>query len=112
MVYFFLSFQDAVKLAKLVKYISAGTVEYLYTPEDQKYYFLELNPRLQVFLYFYTTSVSHFNVANEWIHHVLVVVLGVGGGYIEYLSCVGLGLGHVCHPRHSKHRSNCCTINA
>ena len=37
-----------MKLAKLVKYVSAGTVEYLYTPEDQKYYFLELNPRLQV----------------------------------------------------------------
>ena len=38
-----------MKLAKLVKYVSAGTVEYLYTPEDQKYYFLELNPRLQVY---------------------------------------------------------------
>ncbi|XP_028408241.1 acetyl-CoA carboxylase-like isoform X2 [Dendronephthya gigantea] len=40
--------KDAVKLAKLVKYVSAGTVEYLYTADDQKYYFLELNPRLQV----------------------------------------------------------------
>lgn len=47
LVYFSGSFQDAVKLAKLVKYVSAGTVEYLYTPEDKKYYFLELNPRLQ-----------------------------------------------------------------
>ena len=81
-VYLFSSFQDAVKLAKLVKYISAGTVEYLYTPEDQKYYFLELNPRLQVFLYFCTTSVPHFIVTNEWIHHVLVVVLGRGGGRV------------------------------
>ena len=61
-----------MKLAKLVKYISAGTVEYLYTPEDQKYYFLELNPRLQVFLYFYTISISHFIVTNGWIHHVRV----------------------------------------
>ena len=48
-----LFFQDAVKLAKLVKYVSAGTVEYLYTPEDQKYYFLELNPRLQVCMGFF-----------------------------------------------------------
>lgn len=40
--------QDAVNLAKLVGYRSTGTVEYLYLPDDQKYYFLELNPRLQV----------------------------------------------------------------
>ncbi|XP_059611586.1 acetyl-CoA carboxylase [Phlebotomus argentipes] len=37
----------AVRLAKMVGYVSAGTVEYLYDPEGQ-YYFLELNPRLQV----------------------------------------------------------------
>lgn len=29
-------------------YVSAGTVEYMYVPSEQKYYFLELNPRLQV----------------------------------------------------------------
>lgn len=40
--------QSAVDLAKLVGYTSAGTVEYLYEPKTQKYYFLELNPRLQV----------------------------------------------------------------
>ncbi|KAI7832926.1 acetyl-CoA carboxylase [Kickxella alabastrina] len=38
----------AVRLAKLVGYVSAGTVEYLYTPADDQFYFLELNPRLQV----------------------------------------------------------------
>ncbi|KAJ8978777.1 hypothetical protein NQ317_015501 [Molorchus minor] len=36
-----------VRLAKMVGYVSAGTVEYLYDPSGQ-YYFLELNPRLQV----------------------------------------------------------------
>ncbi|KAI6219616.1 hypothetical protein M3Y99_01645200 [Aphelenchoides fujianensis] len=40
--------QDAVNLAKQVGYVSAGTVEYMYLPETKKYYFLELNPRLQV----------------------------------------------------------------
>uniref|UniRef100_A0A1I7RZR9 biotin carboxylase n=1 Tax=Bursaphelenchus xylophilus TaxID=6326 RepID=A0A1I7RZR9_BURXY len=40
--------QDAVNLAKKVGYVSAGTVEYMYLPETKKYYFLELNPRLQV----------------------------------------------------------------
>ncbi|CAH0549065.1 unnamed protein product [Brassicogethes aeneus] len=37
----------AVRLAKMVGYISAGTVEYLYDTSGN-YYFLELNPRLQV----------------------------------------------------------------
>lgn len=38
----------AVALAKAVGYANAGTVEYLYSEPDSKYYFLELNPRLQV----------------------------------------------------------------
>lgn len=39
--------RSAVRLAKMVNYVSAGTVEYLYTAEGE-YFFLELNPRLQV----------------------------------------------------------------
>ena len=38
----------AVSLAKAVNYVNAGTVEYLYSEPDKKFYFLELNPRLQV----------------------------------------------------------------
>nr|UXL88908.1 acetyl-CoA carboxylase-like 6 isoform 3 [Potamotrygon motoro] len=37
----------AVQIAKMVAYVSAGTVEYLYRP-DGTFFFLELNPRLQV----------------------------------------------------------------
>ncbi|KAI1900999.1 hypothetical protein AGOR_G00055620 [Albula goreensis] len=37
----------AVRLAKMVGYVSTGTVEYLYS-EDESFHFLELNPRLQV----------------------------------------------------------------
>merc|ERR1719370_1416835 len=40
--------RSAVRLAKLVGYVSAGTVEYLYNPDSNTYSFLELNPRLQV----------------------------------------------------------------
>ncbi|XP_031193342.1 acetyl-CoA carboxylase 2 isoform X3 [Mastomys coucha] len=39
--------QCAVLLAKTVGYVSAGTVEYLYS-QDGSFHFLELNPRLQV----------------------------------------------------------------
>lgn len=38
----------AVRLAKLVGYVSAGTVEYLYSHGEDVFFFLELNPRLQV----------------------------------------------------------------
>ncbi|CAG8448007.1 11827_t:CDS:2 [Ambispora gerdemannii] len=40
--------KSAVRLAKLVGYVSAGTVEYLYSHENGVFCFLELNPRLQV----------------------------------------------------------------
>lgn len=45
--FFFSCPKCAVKLAKMVGYVSAGTVEYLYS-QDGSFYFLELNPRLQV----------------------------------------------------------------
>eukprot|EP01063_Lacrimia_lanifica_P030325 TRINITY_DN480_c0_g1_i10.p1 TRINITY_DN480_c0_g1~~TRINITY_DN480_c0_g1_i10.p1 ORF type:complete len:2208 (+),score=1258.07 TRINITY_DN480_c0_g1_i10:92-6715(+) len=38
----------AVRLAEVVGYRSVGTVEYLYHKETGMFYFLELNPRLQV----------------------------------------------------------------
>ncbi|ODV93626.1 hypothetical protein PACTADRAFT_51402 [Pachysolen tannophilus NRRL Y-2460] len=40
--------KSAVRLGELVGYVSAGTVEYLYSHDEDKFYFLELNPRLQV----------------------------------------------------------------
>ncbi|KAJ3709537.1 hypothetical protein FB446DRAFT_820403 [Lentinula raphanica] len=38
----------AVRLAKLVGYVSAGIVEYLYSHADDSFHFLEVEPRLQV----------------------------------------------------------------
>ena len=40
--------ESAVTLARMVNYRSAGTVEYLFDPKSNEFYFLELNPRLQV----------------------------------------------------------------
>ncbi len=38
---------DAVKIAKEVQYVNAGTVEFL-VDKDNKHYFIEMNPRIQV----------------------------------------------------------------
>lgn len=38
----------AIKLAKAVNYRSAGTVEFVFDSDDQQFYFLEVNTRLQV----------------------------------------------------------------
>ncbi|KAL8171437.1 hypothetical protein V2J09_023241 [Rumex salicifolius] len=40
--------QAARRLAKCVNYVGAATVEYLFSMETGEFYFLELNPRLQV----------------------------------------------------------------
>ncbi|CAL2038637.1 unnamed protein product [Caenorhabditis brenneri] len=40
--------KDAIAFANFVGYYSAGTVELLFVPATNQYFFLELNPRLQV----------------------------------------------------------------
>jgi acetyl-CoA carboxylase, biotin carboxylase subunit len=40
--------EAAVKLAKYVNYDSVGTVEFLYDLDTQKFYFMEMNTRIQV----------------------------------------------------------------
>lgn len=39
---------DAVKIAKEVGYVSAGTVEFLVDTKSGEYFFIEMNPRIQV----------------------------------------------------------------
>ncbi|KAJ4299316.1 hypothetical protein N0V90_004560 [Kalmusia sp. IMI 367209] len=40
--------EDAIRMAKSIKYFSLGTFEFLLNPTSGTYYFLEINPRLQV----------------------------------------------------------------
>ncbi|WP_417308560.1 urea carboxylase [Devosia sp.] len=40
--------QAATDLGKAVSYLSAGTVEFIYDPDREEFYFLEVNTRLQV----------------------------------------------------------------
>ena len=40
--------QAAVRLSKEAKYCNAGTVEFLYEPQSQRFVFMEMNTRLQV----------------------------------------------------------------
>ncbi len=39
---------DAVKAAQAVNYEGAGTIEYIFLPDTQEYYFIEMNTRIQV----------------------------------------------------------------
>lgn len=65
----------AVRLCREVGYVGAGTVEYLFA--DGEYYFLELNPRLQV------------------EHPVTELVTGVNLPMAQILVTMGVGLAHV-----------------
>ncbi|RLF15818.1 MAG: acetyl-CoA carboxylase biotin carboxylase subunit, partial [Thermoprotei archaeon] len=38
----------ALRIARLVNYVNAGTVEFIYVPSEDKFYFIELNARIQV----------------------------------------------------------------
>lgn len=38
----------AAKAGKYLKYFSAGTMEFIYEPHSEQFYFMEINPRLQV----------------------------------------------------------------
>ncbi len=40
--------QSAIRLARAVNYVSAGTAEFLYDDDSGEYYFIEVNPRIQV----------------------------------------------------------------
>ena len=65
----------AVSLCKSLNYESAGTIEYLYIPSERKYYFLELNPRLQV-EHPVTEGITGVSLPGTQIHVAMGIPLG------------------------------------
>jgi biotin carboxylase/acetyl-CoA carboxylase carboxyltransferase component/biotin carboxyl carrier protein len=74
--------QGAIALAKEVGYVGAGTVEYLYTGDESggEFYFLELNPRLQV-EHPVTEWISRINLPALQLH----IAMGIP---LQNVSCI------------------------
>ncbi|GAN06361.1 pyruvate carboxylase [Mucor ambiguus] len=71
--------QAAIQLAKHIRYNSAGTVEFLVRPDVSEFYFLEVNPRVQV---------EH--TISEQITHVDIVQTQIRVALGENLQQLGL----------------------
>lgn len=78
--------EAAIKLAKAVNYRSAGTVEFVFDSDDQRFYFLEVNTRLQV---------EHGVTEQVWGVDLVAWMIQLAGGNLPTLESLRAGL----HPR-------------
>lgn len=62
--------QAAVRLARHIQYNSAGTVEFLVCPDANKFYFLEVNPRIQV-EHTISEQITHIDIVQTQIRTAL-----------------------------------------
>ncbi|MGI9599425.1 MAG: carboxyl transferase domain-containing protein, partial [Acidimicrobiales bacterium] len=67
---------DAVRLIGGTDYVNAATVEFLVSPEDDRHYFIECNPRIQV-EHTITEQVTGFDIVSAQFH------LAAGGSLAE-----------------------------
>ncbi len=83
----------AIKLAKAVSYRSAGTVEFVYDSEAARFYFLEVNTRLQV---------EHGVTEQVWGVDLVRWMIELAAGDLDPLSELAKGLkpcGHAVQAR-------------
>jgi urea carboxylase len=83
----------AIKLAKAVNYRSAGTVEFVFDSDDQRFYFLEVNTRLQV---------EHGVTEQVWGVDLVSWMIQLAAGDLPPLSELRAGLkpqGHAIQAR-------------
>ena len=83
----------AIKLAKAVSYRSAGTVEFVYDSEAERFYFLEVNTRLQV---------EHGVTEQVWGIDLVRWMIELAAGDLAPLSELAQGLapsGHAIQAR-------------
>ena len=85
--------EAAIKLAKAVNYRSAGTVEFVYDTEAERFYFLEVNTRLQV---------EHGVTEQVWGVDLVRWMIELAAGKLAPLSDLAKGLkpsGHAIQAR-------------
>ena len=85
--------EAAIKLAKAVNYRSAGTVEFVYDSEAERFYFLEVNTRLQV---------EHGVTEQVWGVDLVRWMIELAAGDLAPLSELSKGLkpsGHAIQAR-------------
>ncbi|XP_044742244.1 urea amidolyase-like [Chrysoperla carnea] len=78
---------SAVNLAKVMKYKCAGTVEFMYDPKYDEFYFLEVNTRLQV-EHPITEEVTGLDLV-EWM---LLIAADMPPNFFQPITCKGASM--------------------
>lgn len=87
----------ALRLAKAVNYTHAGTVEFLMDADTDEYYFIEVNPRIQV-EHTVTEQVTGIDLVKAQIAITQGLQIGVPGGFVPIQGDIQLN-GHALQCR-------------